>query len=256
MTVTVAAGTKPSMAKRPTSIRGSSNRKTTAKTQNLNSRSVLSPPARCPPIMTPSRSTSPAAGDLSSFTRGIPETCQTDPHSGGMSTAAPIALQAPSSSIHPIGTRDCINCPMNIVRAKPEPYLEPIKLLNKQSIEDRQQNPAIARFQIGSVPFEKTVLKQQSASPRRSCYAGDRFPSASSRPIPPPKVLLKRHQSAREEIRKYRPSEKKATNRSLQQPGEEKSAVKRRELAYLIVDLQTGQSAISTVKNKRTLGEW
>ena len=246
MTLTL-AGNKRIMAKRSTSIRGSSNRKT-AKTSNLNSQPVLSPP------MLPSRSTSPAAAshaaDLSS-PRGSPGT-QSQPR-GGMS-AAPIALQAPVSSTnacHSIGTRGGINCPMNIVSDTPEPYLEPIKLLNKQSIEERQQNPAsAARSPISGVPSEKTVTLKQLT---KSCFTGARFPSASSRPIPPPKVLLKRQQSTREEARKTHrlPSERKAAI-SNSQPQEE--GAKKRELAYLIVDLHTGRTTIST-KNKRTLGE-
>ena len=168
-------------------------------------------------------------------------------------SAAPIALQAPVSSInatcHSIGTRDGINCPMNIVSDTPEPYLEPIKLLNKQSIEERQQNPSsVARSPISSVPSEKTV----TSKPRqltKSCFTGARFPSASSRPIPPPKVLLKRQPSTREEARRLPSERKAATTNNSQEEG-----AKKRELAYLIVDLQTGRTTIST-KNKRTLGK-
>jgi hypothetical protein len=142
---------------------------------------------------------------------------------------------------------------MNIVNDTPEPYLEPIKLLNKQSIEERQQNPSsAARSPISSVPSEKTVTSKRQLT--KSCFTGARFPSASSRPIPPPKVLLKRQPSTREEAGKnYRlPSERKAAITN-SQPQQEAGA-KRRELAYLIVDLDTGRTTIST-KNKRTLGK-
>lgn len=256
MTLTL-AGNKQLKVKRSSSTRDSTNNWKTAKTSNLNSQPVLSPP------MLPSRSVSPggashAAGlSSSSGTSGT----QVQPRGEGMS-AAPIALQAPMSSTnarHSIGTRDSINCPMNIVRDTPEPYLEPIKLLNKQSIEERQQNPTSAtRSPISGVPSEKTVTLKQLT---KSCFTGARFPSASSRPIPPPKVLLKRQQSTREEVRKtQRPSERKATVNNLQSEegsagsGGEKEGAKRRELAYLIVDLNTGRTTIST-KNKRTFGK-
>ena len=244
MTLTL-AGSKQLMAKRSTSIRGSSNWKT-AKTSNLHSQPALSPPAL------PSRSISPVA-DLSS-PRGAAGT-QSQPR-GGMS-AAPIALHAPVSSTatnacHSIGTRDGINYPMNIVSDTPEPYLEPIKLLNKQSIEERQLNPTSAGSSpIGSVPSEKPVTLKQLT---KSCFTGARFPSASSRPIPPPKVLLKRQQSTREEARKpHRLSGERKLAFNSSHPEEEEGA-KKRELAYLIVDLQTGRTTIST-KNKRTLGK-
>ena len=240
MTLTL-AGNKQIMAKRSTSIRGSSNRKT-AKTSNLNSQPALSPP------MLPSRSTSPASATDLSSPRG---TSGTQSHPRGGMSAVPITLHAPVSgtnACHSIGTRGGINCPMNIVSDTPEPYLEPIKLLNKQSIEERQQNPtSAARSPIGSVPSEKTVTLKQLT---KSCFAGARFPSASSRPIPPPKVLLKRQQSIREEVRKTHRERKAAVTNS--QPQEE--GAKRRELAYLIVDLHTGRTTIST-KNKRTLGK-
>lgn len=251
MTLTL-AGNKQLMVKRSTSIRGSK----TAKTLNLNSSSQLQP-VESPPML-PSRSTSPATtasrADLSS-PRGTSGT-QSQPR-GGMS-AAPIALHAPVSSTtnatcHSIGTRDCINCPMNTVNDTPEPYLEPIKLLNKQSIEERQQNPSsAARSPISSVPSEKIVTSKRQLT--KSCFTGARFPSASSRPIPPPKVLLKRQPSTREEAGKnYRlPSERKAAAITNSQP-QQKEGAKRRELAYLIVDLDTGRTTIST-KNKRTLG--
>lgn len=244
MTLTL-AGNKQLMAKRSTSIRSK-----TAKTANLNSQPVLSPP------MLPSRSTSPAsrAADISS-SRG---TSGTQSQTRGGMSAAPIALQAPVSSTngacHSIGTRDGINCSMNIVKDTPEPYLEPIKLLNKQSIEERQQNPSsAARSPISSVPPDKTVTLKQLT---KSCFTGARFPSASSRPIPPPKVLLKRQPSTREEVvrKTHRiPSERKPAA-AKSQPQEVGEGAKRRELAYLIVDLQTGRTTIST-KNKRTLGK-
>ena len=251
MTLTLAGGNKQLMAKRSSSTRGSINNWKTAKTSNLNSQSVLSPP------MLPSRSISPFRAAGLSCPRGTSGS-QVQPRGEGMS-AAPIALHAPLNSTntsHSIGTSDSINCPMNIVKDTPEPYLEPIKLLNKQSIEERQQNPvSAARSPISGVPSEKTVTLKQLT---KSCFTGARFPSASSRPIPPPKVLLRRQPSTREEVRK-RPSERKATvnssqSSSEQDSGGEKAGAKRRELAYLIVDLNTGRTTIST-KNKRTLGK-
>ena len=241
MTLTLAGNKQLSMAKRSTSIRGK-----TAKVSNLNS---VSQPVESPPML-PSRSTLPAAAasraDLSS-PRG---TSGTQYQPGGGMSAAPITLQASvSSTCQSIGTRDSINCPMNIVSDTPEPYLEPIKLLNKQSIEERQQNPSsVARSPISSVPSEKTV----TSKPRqltKSCFTGERFPSASSRPIPPPKVLLKRQPSTKEEAHPLPSERKAATTNNSQEEG-----AKKRDLAYLIVDLQTGRTTIST-KNKRTLGK-
>ena len=156
----------------------------------------------------------------------------------GMS-AAPITLQASPNNAN------ASHCPMNIVSDTPQPYLEPIKLLNKQSTEQRQQSLAAARSVISSVLAKKTgALKQVS----KSCFTGTKFPSASSRPIPPPKVLLKRQQSV-----KVEPAE-----RGSRPSGEEEdlspTSANKRELAYLIVDLESGRSAIGT-KNNRALGK-
>lgn len=167
-------------------------------------------------------------------------------HSG--MSAAPITLQASSNNAnasHSIDKRERINCPMNIVSDTPQPYLEPIKLLNKQSTDKRQQSLAAARSVISSVLAQKTgALKQVS----KSCFTGTKFPSASSRPIPPPKVLLKRQQSV-----KVEPAERGS------RPSEEEedlspTSANKRELAYLIVDLESGRSAIGT-KNNRALGK-
>lgn len=227
MTLTV-AGNRPLMATGPPK---------TTKALNINSfppgfvsKQLLSPDSE-----SSSTSIVGTGGDLGKNVKSL----------SGMSAAA-ITLRASSNNTsHPIDKRDCINCPMNIVSDTPQPYLEPIKLLNKQSTDQRQQSLAAARAVISSALAQKTgALKQVS----KSCFTGTKFPSASSRPIPPPKVLLKRQQSV-----KIEPAERGS------RPSEEEdlspTSANKRELAYLIVDLESGRSAIGT-KNNRALGKF
>ena len=228
MTLTAVGAKQHTMSKSSESPR--SNLKTTKK-KITNSVPVL-PPRSVPEL-------SPAIASVTGNSR------RSSP--SGIS-AAPITLRGAAGNINTstcrsIGMSDCINHPMNNVNNTPEPYLEPIKLLNKQSTEESQQSPAAAPVSIG-VPAEKTVTSKPQLTRRK-------FATASSpRPIPPPKVLLSRQKSVKEEVHLVQRSKDK-TNNFLP---ERKTSAKRRELAYLIVDLPSGRSAIST-KNIRALGK-
>lgn len=214
-----------------------SNFQLTAKMLNLNTVPVF------PPGYAPKLQASPAANCSSE--RG------SEANPSGMS-ALPITLQTSCCDQSSGATRDCINCPMNIVSRTPEPYLEPIKLLNKQSVEERQQSPAAARSTVGVPSAESTAAGPKLRQVTRSCFTGTKFPSPSSRPIPPPKVLLKRQPSTRETasapVRSRQAARKARVEFS-------PTSAKKRELAYLIVDLESGRTAIGT-KNNRALGEF
>ena len=242
MTLTVAGNKKFMAAKRSKSARGSNDFKTT-KTMNLNSIPLLPPGYVQKLLVPPAVATGSTAAAASIPSAGCELECGSVYRLALRSASSPISDTQCNAS-HPIDTREgSINYPMNIVSDTPEPYLEPIKLLNKQSAEERKQSLSAARSFYSGVPAEKptAVLRQVS----KSCFTGTKFPSASSRPIPPPKVLLKRQESAR--VSSSKEAEKPKADFS-------PTSAKRRELAYLIVDLESGRSAIGT-KNNRALGK-
>lgn len=263
------------MAERSASPRGNE-LKTTNNNANLMNSVPIFPPGYVPKLLVPSPAASAvtsAAAAQNIATIGA-SSSSSDQSRGnnivdgeprcGMSAAA-IALRSTSSNStsfvntgsHSIGTKGCINSSMNIVSDTPEPYLEPIKLLNKQSSEEGKQSPSAARSFVGGVPGAERSVSAALRQVNKSCFTGTKFPSASSRPIPPPKVLLKRQESAR--VSGQAPP-RNLLSRRQRHRAEEKvvevspTTAKKRELAYLIVDLESGRTAIGT-KNNRALGK-